>query len=326
MSANPFRSAQSYTDRHGLFVAVTGGTNSGKSFSAMRLARGIAGPSGRIAVLDTEGGRMLNPNIRKHFTYDATVLDPPHRPEKYSAAAAVAEANGYDVLVIDSFSMEWVGLGGVLDWQAEEYERLGAREAIKLASWIKPKAAHKAMLYSLLQRRIPIIFSMRAEQKAKKEGSGIKTEWEPICNKAFPFEVTVSFMLMQDAQGIINLKLPHKLEGDHRAIFRDGEQLSEEHGRQIAAWAVGGSAATPSASAGPADATPDRQPQMTPAEWLAMAKGQLASFVDVQTLDGWWIAPKFRKQREALRARDPALYQELDDAYGTRRKELEGAL
>src|SRR5690606_5729219 len=37
-------------------------------------------------------------------------------------AAKAAEEAGYDCLVCDPFSMEWVGLGGVLDWQAEECE------------------------------------------------------------------------------------------------------------------------------------------------------------------------------------------------------------
>lgn len=237
MSVTTFRPAISYTQRHGIFVALTGGTNSGKSWSALRLARGLAGPNGKIAAADTEGGRLLH--LRKHFDFDLTMVDPPHHPEKYAEIARAAEESRYDALVIDSFSMEWVGLGGVLDWQEEEYKRLGNREAMKLMSWARPKSAHKAMVYSLLQRRIPIVFAMRAEEKAKKVGSDVKTEWAPICNKAFPFEVTVSFMLMQSKQGIIDLGQPHKMEGSHREIFRDGEQLSERHGELLAKWADG---------------------------------------------------------------------------------------
>lgn len=238
-----FRPANTFTERHGLFVAVAGGTNSGKSVSSMRLARGIAGPNGKIAALDTEGGRLLH--LKKDFDFDLSLMEPPHRPERYAEAAKAAEEAGYACLVIDSFSMQWTGLGGVLDWQAQEYQRLGNREAMKLASWIAPKMAHKAMVYSLLQRRMPIVFSMRAEEKAKKVGSDVKSEWAPITNKAFPFEVTVSFMLMQARQGIIDLSLPHKMEGAHRAIFKDGEQLSERHGEMLAAWAVGGETSVP---------------------------------------------------------------------------------
>ena len=148
-----FAPAASFTERAGLFVSLTGGTNSGKTFSALRLARGIAGPGGKVAVLDTEGGRTLH--LKEAFAFDANVMDPPFRPERFAQAALAAEQAGYDALVIDSFSMEWVGLGGVLDWQGQELQRMAGddfrkQERMKMASWIKPKTAHKAMVYSLL--------------------------------------------------------------------------------------------------------------------------------------------------------------------------------
>lgn len=232
-----FRPAASFTERHGVFVGLSGGTNSGKTFSALRLARGIAGPAGKVAVLDTEGGRTLH--LKKHFQFDANIMDPPFRPERFAEAAKAAEDDGYDALLIDSASMEWRGIGGVLEWQEQEFARMGGHEKNKLASWIKPKMAHKAMVYSLLQRRIPIIFSLRAEEKVEKKGSEIVKRWAPVCNKEFPFELTVSFMLQADNKGFIDLTDPrtYKMEGAHKAIFRHGDQLSEEHGAALAAWA-----------------------------------------------------------------------------------------
>ena len=87
-----FAPAVSFTERAGLFVSLTGGTNSGKTFSAMRLARGIAGPTGKIAVLDTEGGRTLH--LKDAFAFDANVMDAPFRPERFSDAARAAEDAG----------------------------------------------------------------------------------------------------------------------------------------------------------------------------------------------------------------------------------------
>ena len=55
-----FAPAETFTERAGLFVSLTGGTNSGKTFSALRLARGIAGPTGKIAVLDTVDQHFRN--------------------------------------------------------------------------------------------------------------------------------------------------------------------------------------------------------------------------------------------------------------------------
>lgn len=242
-----FRPARSFTERAGLFVALVGPTNCGKTFSALRLARGIAGPKGRIAVADTEGGRTLH--LREHFDFDAMLLEPPFRPKVFADVAESAERDGYDCLLIDSFSMEWAGIGGVLDWQAAELKRMAGddwkkQQSMKMASWIAPKMAHKAMVFSFLQRRIPIIFSIRGEETIKpgaNQGDKPEKIFKMVCNQSFPFEVTVSFRLAAASKGIIDLSdaSAWKMEGAHEAIFRHGEQLSEEHGTKLAAWACG---------------------------------------------------------------------------------------
>jgi len=239
-----FRPARDIHDRHGLFVALVGGTNSGKTFSALRLARGIAGPHGRIAVADTEGGRTLH--LKKEFAFDVAMMDPPHRPSRYADLARDAETAKYDVLVIDSFSAEWAGLGGVLGWADEEAQRMAGGDEKKLdrvkgASWIKPKQAHKSMVYSLLERRIPIIFSIRGEETFKPPAEKF---FKAVCNQSFLFEVTVSFRLATERKGYIDLSDPKswKMEGAHAEMFKHGEQLCERHGEQLAAWARGGGA------------------------------------------------------------------------------------
>jgi hypothetical protein len=234
--------------RVGLFVSLTGGTSSGKTWSACRLARGIAGPQGRVAVLDTEGGRTKRV-AEEDFGFFTTIMDPPFRPHLFAEAAKAAEDAGFDALLIDSFSMEWVGLGGVLDWQAQELQRMAGddfrkQERMKMASWIKPKTAHKAMVYSLLQRRIPIIFSIRGEETVKPgENPGEKPTriLKSVTNSQFPYEVTVSFRLEADRKGYLDLSdaKSFKMEGAHREIFRHGDQLAEEHGAALAAWARG---------------------------------------------------------------------------------------
>lgn len=280
MSSFHFRPAASINERFGLFVSLVGGTNSGKTFSALRLARGIAGPGGRIAVLDTEGGRTLH--LKEDFDFDANIMEAPFRPERFAEAAKAAEDAGYACLLIDSFSAEWAGEGGVLSWQDDELRRLvdqarakarskgwqfdetRAMNANKMAAWIEPKTAHKAMVYSLLQRRIPIIFSIRGEVSIDPDTK--KEAFKAICDKRFPFEVTVSFRLAADRKGIIDLSDPSgwKMEGAHREIFRDGDQLSERHGDALRAWASGGAggqhAEQPAAApAGNAEGAPPAQ-------------------------------------------------------------------
>ena len=258
-----FRPAKDFTDRHGLFVALTGGTSAGKTYSALRLARGIAGPKGRVAVIDTEGGRTLH--LKDEFNFDADLMDPPFRPGRFAEGAKQAEDEGYDCLLIDSFSMEWVGIGGVLDWQEQELQAMverakqrgndrrseyQIREAGKMAAWIKPKGDHKSMVYSFLQRRMPIIFAIRGEETVKPGENGAKPTklFKSICSPTFPFEVTVSFRLATEARGIIDLSDPRsfKMEGAHEAIFQDGELIGETHGAALAAWARGETSGAPS--------------------------------------------------------------------------------
>lgn len=311
-----FRPADTFKERAGLFVSLTGGTNSGKTFSAMRLARGIAGPKGKVAVLDTEGGRTLH--LKSEFGFDANIMDPPFRPERFSAAAQAAEDAGYDALVIDSFSMEWVGIGGVLDWQAQELQRMAGddfrkQERMKMASWIKPKGAHKAMVYSLLQRRIPIIFSIRGEESVKPGEAGEKPQkiFKSICNSQFPYEVTLSFRLESERKGYIDLSDPRtwKMEGSHQAIFRHGERISEEHGAALAAWARGEHQKSGGGSSRPATApASDHSPQDAGAPFPGDMPGQdlidesrIAATGGMAAYREWWLSAS-QADRDALTA------------------------
>ena len=167
-------------------MSLTGSTNSGKTFSALRLARGIAGPKGKIAVIDTEGGRTLAPQGSVCFRRELDGATVPAGGVR--RRGKVRRGCGLRCVPDRQFQYGMGGLGGVLEWQSEELEaavtRAHARndkrddyrirEANKMAAWIKPKVAHKAMVYSLLQRRIPIIFSIRGEETIKPGESGEK--------------------------------------------------------------------------------------------------------------------------------------------------------
>lgn len=219
----------------GLFVGIAGGTGSGKTYSALRLAKGIAG--GRpIAAIDTEGRRMSH--YASDFAFDVSDMLAPFRPERFADAAKAAEAAGYGVLVIDSFSHEWAGEGGVLEW----HDQLAGDDPKKnMSAWIKPKVAHKAMINSFLQRRMPIVFCMRAEEKTGV-GPGnkpINLGWTPIGDPRFMFELTTMITLANDKPGRVNYDLPRKIQRQHLHLFPDGELVSEEAGQQLAAWARG---------------------------------------------------------------------------------------
>lgn len=240
----------------GLLIGLIGGTGSGKSFSAMRLASGIAGNK-PFAVIDTEAGRAKH--YADSFNFDHGDLHPPFRPDAYIEAIKAADKAGYSVIVVDSISHVWAGDGGVLDFQEDELNRMAGddwkkREAVKMASWIKPKMAHKKMVQQLLQVRAHVILCFRAEEKIEmiredgkmkivpKQGATGLNGWMPVCEKNLPFELTASFLLTADQAGVPH---PIKLQQQHRDLFPQRQPINEDAGKRIAEWANGGAVKLP---------------------------------------------------------------------------------
>jgi hypothetical protein len=257
VSSPAFTFAPAVREQISLIIGLAGGTGSGKTKSAMRLAAGMSGGK-RFAVIDSEAGRAKH--YAEQHAFDHGDLQPPFRPQAYTDAILAADAAHYPVIVVDSCSHEWAGEGGILDWQEEELQRMAGddwkrREACKMAAWIQPKMAHKKMVQRLLQVRAHLILCFRAEEKIdmvrdpadgkmkivpKVSRAGLDG-WIPICEKTLPFELTASFLLTAEAPGVPK---PIKLYEQHRALFPTGDPIDELAGRRLAEWAAGGAPAT----------------------------------------------------------------------------------
>lgn len=245
----------------GLLIGVVGCSGSGKTFSAMRLAAGIAGDR-PFAVIDTEAGRAKH--YADQFRFDHGDLKPPFRPDAYADAIASADRAGYPVIVVDSASHEHAGDGGLLDWHEEELQRMAGddwkrRDNCNMAAWIRPKQAHKKMVARLLQVRAHLILCFRAEEKVemvrgddgkmkivpKKSPTGTGG-WIPLAEKTLPYELTASLLLTADAPGVPR---PIKLQEQHRELFPAGKLIDEECGRKISEWARGAGKKAPDRTA-----------------------------------------------------------------------------
>lgn len=235
-----------------LLIGVAGGTGSGKTMSALKLARGLAGDK-PFALIDTESGRA------KHYAdlfqpWHHGDLTPPFRPEHYGEAIKAADAAGYPVIVVDSASHEYAGEGGLLDWHEEELQRMAGadykrREAMTFAAWVKPKMSHKAFVNQLLQLRAHLILCLRAEEKieiVKQDGKTIIRPkqtltgldgWVPVCEKNLPYELTISLLMTAVNPGVPR---PIKLQAQHRSLLPLNEPIAEETGERLARWAAGG--------------------------------------------------------------------------------------
>lgn len=255
-----------------LLIALAGASGSGKTFSALRLAKGLA-PTGQIAFIDTEARRGLH--YADQFEFMHADMRPPFRPDNFLAAIRAAEKAGAEVVIIDSFSHEYDGEGGIMDW-ATELEASGTKSP---GNWKTPKLAHKKMMNALLQCRANLIFCLRADEKIKigKENGRTVVEqlgWMPICEKRFMFEMTLSFTLTPDRPGCPQFNLPHKLQRQHRGMFTEGEPISETAGQALAEWARGGA---PSST------------HVQPANLSALTEeGRMAAERGTAPLSAWW--------------------------------------
>ena len=253
-----------------LLIGLVSGTGGGKTRTALRLATGMS-EGEKFVVIDTENRRALH--YADDFNFDHYDFRPPFSPERFTEAIHAADKANYPVIVVDSASMVWAGDGGVLDMQEAEFVRMGEKESARMASWIKPKMAHKSFVQSLLQVRAHIILCLRSEQKVEmvRENGRIVVHAKqsltsidghiPICDKNLPFELTTSLLFTADRPGIPQ---PIKLQEQHKALFPLDRQVNEASGREIAAWARGGSSSEPVAMPTNQESKPGLEEFITP--------------------------------------------------------------
>jgi len=223
-------------------IALWGMSGSGKTLSALYLARGIVGTSGCIAVLDTENGRAKfyadEVGGWKHVD-----MQPLFTPEKYSAGFKFCEDSGADIIIVDSMSHVWEGEGGVID-MAESSVTKNGKSLTGLAKWNAPKLSHKRMMNNLMRSTLPVIFCTRAKEALKQFGQGYNAEivrdgWKPIAEKNFIYEMTLALRMTENGRyDLVDSKIPKALKD----VFPEGTQVNETMGEKLQAWLSGGEA------------------------------------------------------------------------------------
>ena len=216
-----------------LKVLLSGASGCGKSYSALRLAKGIAEKCGSsIAYSGTEGSR--NKYYADKFDYDLLELEDPFESEKYIEAVDAAVDAGYKVLIIDSLTHEW-------KWLNDTHDKMPGNS---FTNWGKLKPRHRKMMDKILTSPIHIIATARGKddwvleekngkQVPKKVGMGQQQD------KDISYEYTVSLMISQDTHIA-------SADKDNTELF-DGryEVLTEKDGERLYAWANKGDAPAP---------------------------------------------------------------------------------
>lgn len=264
-------------DDTSLIIGIAGASGSGKTVTALLIADGLAGEDGDVAFIDTEGGRARHyfptpsdtrpkAELRKEFLFRVKYLDmkPPFSPRAIWGAIEKAIKIGAKVVVVDSTSDEWEGVGGLHDMHIAEMARLAKKPYDSLQdwelhkynfpAWAVPKAEHKAhLMKNLRQVRAHVIFCFRANEvtkpveveddKGRKRMTVQNVGWQPICEKNMLYDLTISFMVTPDAKGVPLMQhdgsFYGKLNPPYSQFFQPGRQVSIETGQRLRVWARG---------------------------------------------------------------------------------------
>ena len=221
-----------------LVIGMAGISGSGKTYSALELAYGLANyDAGKVGFLDTENRRgSLYANVfvdhpthptRKRFLIGD--LYAPFSPQRYVDAIMEFQAIGVEVLVVDSVSHEWEGQGS-----CEDIAHAGQR----MADWKTAKREHKRFMNALLQSNMHVIACIRAREKTdfRNPKAPVSLGIQPICEKNFMFEMTASLMMWSEGKAQDVLKCPAEL----RAILGRGEgYITARDGKALRDWVDG---------------------------------------------------------------------------------------
>lgn len=228
-----FRVVEAVREAVPSLTALWGFSDSGKTYSALRYARGLVGPAGKIVVIDTENKRAkFYAGMFGNFGH--IDLQPPFTPHRYTAAVETAIKSGADAIIIDSASHVWQGEGGVL-------EQADATNATGLRKWQAPKTAYVRMVNRMLRSPVHMIFCLRAKEHYVQKGAGkdaqvVHLGQIPIFGAGFIYEMTVAIRMESGSRTPLTIKAPDPIA----EVIRVGEYITEDHGKRIAAWLAGG--------------------------------------------------------------------------------------
>jgi hypothetical protein len=211
-----------------LVLGIAGQSGSGKTLTALYVARGMTDHAGEIGFLDTENrrGSLYANELDGQFLIGDLFY--PFSPDRYAVAIKEFQAAGVKVLIVDSVSHEW-------ESGCMEIAEAPLLRGKKMADWKKTKAEHKKFMTTLLQSDMHIIVCIRAAEKTdfKNPKQPVSLGIQPLCEKNFMFELSASVMMFNEGSYQQHLKIPRDL----KEAFGDGQgYLGIETGQQIRAW------------------------------------------------------------------------------------------
>lgn len=219
-----------------LVIGIAGVSGSGKTYTALQLAYGLAnGDASKVGFLDTENrrGSLYADALPSPFLIGD--LYAPFTPARYKQAIEEFQAAGVEVLVVDSVSHEYEGEGGYLEIRLPLPGKFANRDNVAAEQ-------HKQFMRALLQSSMHIVACVRAREKVKIEKDAqnkavyIPLGLQPIQHRDFMFEMTASVMMHDMGRYQEVLKCPAELVP---ILGRGQGYITAEDGQALRAWVDG---------------------------------------------------------------------------------------
>lgn len=213
-----------------LRLNISAPSGAGKTYSALRMAKGLCGDWSKVAVIDTENGSAsLYSDLGDFNVID---LEPPFTPENYIKAINACASAGMEVIIIDSSTHEWECL-------IEENELLSQSKfrGNTWSAWSQTIPRHYKFINAVLHCPTHVITCTRSkmetvmgdDKKVKKVGM------KDVQREGWEYELTISLNIDRDT----HLAIPSK---DRTNLFEGKNPflITEETGEQISRWCDSG--------------------------------------------------------------------------------------
>lgn len=207
-------------------MGLQGPSGSGKTYSALKIAFGLCGSWEKIVIIDTESSSAhLYSDLGN---YEVLELNSPYSPERYSQAIELCQNKGFEVIIIDSISHEWEGIGGVLDIHSNMVGN-------SFTNWSKVTPRHNSLIQQILQSSAHVISTIRTKTDyvlSEKNGKYVpeKVGLKGITKEGLDYEFTL----------VLDIDIKHHASSskDRTGLFVQQSPFipDEKTGQRIKKW------------------------------------------------------------------------------------------
>lgn len=205
-------------------IGLQGPSGSGKSLSALLLAKGLTNDWSKVVVIDTEN---KSSSLYSHLG-DFNILDlkPPYSPERYIEAINLCVRHDMKVIIIDSISMEW-------EYILDAHSQLTGNS---YTNWARFTPRHQKFIQAILHADTHIICTLRSKQdyvlteNDKGKMAPEKVGMKAIQRDGTDYELTLMFELDIKHNAVATKDRTGLFAGKHPF------QITEDTGREILNW------------------------------------------------------------------------------------------